>query len=70
MVYVFKTSVDTSEAVNQIYPYLDSVLPGSAWNFDLDDCDNILRIKSETEVMIVVCQLLTAKGFECHELSD
>ncbi len=70
MVYVFKTSVDTAEAVDQIYPYLDSVLRGSAWNFDLDDCDNILRTNSEAEIETVVCQLLTANGFECDELSD
>ncbi len=70
MIYVFKTTVKTKKAVKQITPKLNDLLPTSKWNFDLEDCDNILRIDSKIEISELVIQLLQDNGFDCIELDD
>ena len=43
-VLVFKTSVTTT---GQISPLLDNLIDKSEkWNFDLEDCDNILWVEA------------------------
>jgi hypothetical protein len=65
MVYVFKTSVDTQSKLAQASLRLRELLPHMQWNFDLEDCDNILRIETETEIT----QLILNNGiFNCIEL--
>ena len=46
MIFVFKTSVKTKMQVQQLQPHIDTIVPIAAWNFDLQDCDKILRIDS------------------------
>lgn len=70
MIYVFKTSVKTKKAVRQLTPKLNDILSSSKWNFDLEDCDKILRIDSETKISEQIIKLLQENGFECTELSD
>ena len=50
MIYVFKTSVDNQTKFESASALLNQLLPESQWNFDLEDCDNILRIDSELNV--------------------
>lgn len=69
MIFVFKTSVATRNDVEQLRPHLDK-LPHSKWNFDLEDCDNILRIDSEQHVSKTIIRVLRAHGFGCEELTD
>ncbi|MCA0959228.1 MULTISPECIES: hypothetical protein [Flavobacteriaceae] len=38
------------------------------WNFDLEDCDNILRVESQRLKASVVSLLLQSNGFDCEEL--
>jgi hypothetical protein len=65
MVYVFKTSVDTKSKLAQATLALQKLLPQTQWNFDLEDCDNILRIETETEIT----ELMLNNGiFDCIEL--
>lgn len=69
MVWIFKTSVQKQKDVRQVKPELDEVLlPKAVWNFDLEDCDRILRIEAETLQPQSIEQLLTKSGFECEEL--
>ena len=70
MIYIFKTSVKTKKLVQQLKPFLDNSLQQSKWNFDLEDCDKILRIESPTEISEAVNKLLNGKGFDCEELTD
>lgn len=70
MIYVFKTSVKTKKLVQQLKPFLNNSLQQSKWNFDLEDCDKILRIDSPTEISEAVNRLLHDKGFDCEELTD
>lgn len=68
MIAIFKTSVINSEQVESIKPYLDQLQAISAWNFDLEDCDNILRIDSTTNVSAGVISILETHGFVCEEI--
>lgn len=65
MIYVFKTSVDNSSKLESASALLHELLPESLWNFDLEDCDNILRVDSELDVTQL---LLNNTIFECVEL--
>jgi hypothetical protein len=70
MIYVFITSVKTKQEVGQLKPYLNDLLKQAKWNFDLEDCDKILRIDIETEITQSIINLLKDKGFYCEELVD
>jgi len=65
MVYVFKTTVDSKSKLESATEILDKILPQAKWNFDLEDCDNILRIESEAEISEL---LLQNDIFDCIEL--
>lgn len=47
MIYVFKTSVKNKTQIKKLKPYPDSNLQDIKWNFDIEDCDSILRIVSK-----------------------
>lgn len=65
MIYVFKTSVDSQTKFESASALLNQLLPESQWNFDLEDCDNILRVDSELNV----AELLQNNTiFDCIEL--
>lgn len=68
MIFVFKTSVETKLQVQQLQPHIDTILPNAAWNFDLQDCDKILRIDSEENIVLTIIQLLKMNNFFCEEL--
>ncbi|KUJ63905.1 hypothetical protein AR687_01585 [Flavobacteriaceae bacterium CRH] len=65
MIYVFKTTVDSKSKLESATVVLHELLPHALWNFDLEDCDNILRIDSENEISEVMLQ---NDIFECIEL--
>ena len=52
MIYVFKTSVKTKRQVKKLKPPINKILPKEKWNFDLEDCDKILRIDSDENIAI------------------
>ena len=68
-VYVFKTSVKRMqyEKMALVLNQEKSILK---WNFDFDDCDNVLRIESDQNIEVFVCQLLQKIGHECVELNN
>jgi hypothetical protein len=65
MIYIFKTSVDTKLKFELSTVLLNELLTNAIWNFDLEDCDNILRIDSETEITE---SILNNDIFDCIEL--
>jgi hypothetical protein len=69
-VLVFKTSVETHEHITHLAPVLDSLAGCGAWNFDLADCDRILRIVSDKVRPEAASHLLSGFGFMCYELED
>ena len=70
MILVFKTSVKYKKWVKKLKPLLDKHLINSNWNFDLEDCDKILRVDTPMEISGLVISLLTESGFSCEELQE
>ncbi|HYG20843.1 MAG TPA: hypothetical protein VD816_18020 [Ohtaekwangia sp.] len=68
MIYVFKTSVKTKNQVKKLAPVVNTILPPDRWNFDLDDCDRILRVDSEENIVTVITDLLQGHRYNCEEL--
>jgi hypothetical protein len=68
MVEVFKTNVEDRSAANQITADLYKILPSSRINFDLEDCDKILRVETEELVPEEVAGVLICRGYMCEVL--
>jgi hypothetical protein len=55
MVEIFKTNVKNKKVAKQLLKMLHSQLPACCFNFDLDDCDRILRAQSENYSIEINC---------------
>lgn len=72
MVEVFKTNVTARADASRITGAIHDAFGEYAANFDLHDCDNILRIQSVSGVVDAeqVMHLLKYLGFEAEVLPD
>ena len=68
MIFVFKTSVQTKMQAKRLRPHINKILPNEKWNFDLEDCDKILRIDCEKNIVLKIKDLLNNHKFNCEEL--
>ena len=68
MVEVFKTNISNEEDAHGILSVLMSLLPDAFINFDLEDCDNILRIQNCAVHTSEIETIVRHKGFECDVL--
>jgi cell fate (sporulation/competence/biofilm development) regulator YmcA (YheA/YmcA/DUF963 family) len=67
---IFKTSVATQKQVGKLQSLLNALPLITECNFDLDDCDNILRVISTDLQPQVICQLLRTEGFGCETMES
>ncbi|PWV51489.1 hypothetical protein [Chitinophaga sp. S165] len=72
MVEVFKTNVKSREQANMFLTQMRKTYATYKANFDLEDCDRILRVEcmSGTINPSAVIQLLKRNGFEGEVLAD
>lgn len=70
MIFVFRTNVPNISEAENLGSLLDKHLPNANWNFDLEDCDKILRIDSPTQITATAIKVLQDNGYECEELAD
>lgn len=70
MIEVFKTNITDMKASQEISYELSRILPHAKINFDLDDCDKILRIVSEEPVVSETINFLHFRGHHCEVLID
>lgn len=68
MVEVFKTNVYEEEKSKVILQKLLEYFPENKINFDLEDCDKILRIEGENILPVQIMELVNAHGHECEIL--
>jgi hypothetical protein len=64
-VLVFKTNVQKPVEAQQLLGTLSLQFPKHRINFDLDDCDSILRIEGTDVEIGEVDAVLRAKGYFC-----
>ena len=68
MVEVFKTNIQRKRTAARIKMELLLLFPDCKINFDLDDCERILRIESAMCIGRKIEEVLSEKGFYCREL--
>ena len=67
-VHVFRTNVEETQQADLIIRDLNRFLDLGHVNFDLDDCDNILRIEANELTNGQIEFLLKNLGYSCEAL--
>lgn len=68
MVEVFKTNVQEKCQTERLLEILSGYFPNHKINFDLDDCDKVLRIEGEKVLPDEVMMIVNENGFLCEVL--
>ena len=69
MVEVFKTNVQYRELAEQLVSILRSRFAFYKINFDLEDCDKILRVEGKQICVEIIIEILINHGLECEVLT-
>ncbi|MDB5089697.1 MAG: hypothetical protein JWR09_3691 [Mucilaginibacter sp.] len=68
MVEVFKTNVQKKAQSKMLLCILYEVFPSFKINFDLSDCDKVLRIEGDNIEAFRIMILIKEHGFKCEIL--
>ncbi|MEL1255360.1 hypothetical protein AAEO57_16335 [Flavobacterium sp. DGU38] len=68
MIEVFKTNVQEAEQSQMIVKKLLEHFPNSTINFDLEDCDKILRVYALSICNHTIIEILKSYGYHCEVL--
>ncbi|RYD92438.1 MAG: hypothetical protein EOP54_20820 [Sphingobacteriales bacterium] len=68
MIEVFKTNVQRAAQSRLMIKLLTSHFPTSKVNFDLDDCDKVLRVEGKEICAHRIIELLKLNGHYCEIL--
>lgn len=68
VVEVFKTDVTELALSKKLIELLRDQLPDSQINFDMDDCDKILRVAAASVSSEKVIAILNSNGYSCEVL--
>ncbi len=72
MVEVFKTNISEIPQAEKMIVLLKRAFPICHVNFDLEDCDKILRVESLSNPVKTenIVQIFSEYGFQCEVLAD
>ena len=68
MVEVFKTNVQKKTQSKMLLSILSETFPSFKINFDLSDCDKVLRIEGDNIEALSIVILVKQHGFACEVL--
>lgn len=68
MIEVFKTNIEETLQAKKIVDLLLEHFPDNKINFDLHDCDKILRVEGKNFCAEKIMMLVMEKGFSCKVL--
>ena len=68
MIEVFKTNVQKVSQAKKLIDLLLQHFPNSKINFDLKDCDRVLRVEGVNFMVEKVMMLVKERGFVCKVL--
>ena len=68
MVEIFKTNVYDIMQAEKIIALLNQHFPAFMINFDLHDCDKILRVKGESIPVNEIVDIVSTNGVNCSVL--
>ena len=63
MIEIFKTNVTDNQSALHIVNQIQNKIEGAKVNFDLDDCDNILRVEHSIIDVKMISQIISEIGF-------
>lgn len=69
VVEIFATNVQEISEATQLVKFLHKIFPDYLINFDLDDCDKILRVESDEIDTKEIIKLLNSKDIRCERLN-
>lgn len=67
-VLVFKTNIVERGIADSLIQRISSIYPKALINFDLEDCDRVLRVEGNGINANAIIKTLQELGFECIEL--
>ncbi|MCS4434585.1 hypothetical protein [Aquiflexum gelatinilyticum] len=70
IIEVFKTNVHSIDEALSLVALIQCAFLEVKANFDLDDCDRILRVEGCMEVIGKIPLFMKEKGYECFALPD
>ena len=68
MVEVFKTNVQKKTQCKMLLSILSEAFPSFKINFDLSDCDKVLRVEGDNMEAFRIMMLVKEYGFNCEVL--
>ena len=68
MVEVFKTNVQKKAQSKMLLCILSEAFPSFKINFDLSDCDKVLRVEGDNMEALSIMILVKEYGFTCEVL--
>jgi len=68
MVEVFKTNIQKKAQSKMLLCMLYKAFPSFKINFDLSDCDKVLRVKGDNVEALRIMILVKEYGFSCEVL--
>lgn len=68
IVEVFKTDVNCVSLCDGLIGQVLAHFPNSMVNFDMEDCDKILRVEAEHIIPEKIIEILNANGYYCEVL--
>jgi len=68
MVEVYRTNVTHKRQARKLLDVLSKQFPMFSINFDLEDCDKILRVEGKNIPQEKIARLLTENGYQCSVL--
>ena len=68
MVEVFKTNVQKKKQSKMLLYILSEAFPSFKINFDLSDCDKVLRVVGDNMETLRIMKLVKEFGFNCEVL--
>ena len=68
MVEVFKTNVQKKTQSKMLLCVLSETFPSLKINFDLSDCDKVLRVEGESMEALPIITIVKKHGFNCEIL--
>lgn len=68
MIEVFKTNVNKKQQSILLIASLQAAFPSAKFNFDLKDCDRVLRVEGLNIEALHIVALVNKHGFLCEPL--
>ncbi|GGD59016.1 hypothetical protein GCM10011514_23740 [Emticicia aquatilis] len=70
MIEVFKTDIRNKTTAKAILKILKQSFPSENFNFDLNDCDKILRTECNDNISQQIIEVINNQGFRCEILEE